>query len=552
MLRERLIDLLTEAAKKAQKEGKLPAVELPEITIERPQNAEHGDYASNFPLKLARTARANPMVIANELVALLSAAEEIESAVAAPPGFINFTLRNKWLNRQVDHILRDGESFGNNNIGKGKKVQVEFVSVNPTGPMHIAHGRGAILGSTLANVLGASGYQVEKEYYFNDAGNQMEIFKRSLYARYLQALDVKAEVPENGYMGNYMIDIANEIIAEHGNKFQKLPESEALKQLGDIGIKKVIDKIQKDLKQLRVEFDVWFREQSLYENGQYNKVMGLLRQGGFLAEKEGATWFVSTNLGEDKDNVVVRSNGLPTYFATDIAYHYNKFVERHFDKVIDIWGADHQGHVPRMKAVVAALGIDPERLQIIIHQMVTLKRGGELVRISKRTGDLITLEEVMNEVGVDACRFLLLARNASSQMDFDMELAKKQSQENPVYYVQYAHARISSIMRLVEEKNINFTDGDTGLLTAEPELTLIRKLLNFPELIEMATITSEPHHLAYYAQELATTFHAFYKECRVVTDDEALTKARIKLVLASKIVLAKTLHLMGMTAPERM
>jgi arginyl-tRNA synthetase len=543
---------LTEAAKKAQKEGKLPAVELPEITIERPQNAEHGDYASNFPLKLARTARANPMVIANELVALLSAAEEIESAVAAPPGFINFTLRNKWLNRQVDHILRDGESFGNNNIGKGKKVQVEFVSVNPTGPMHIAHGRGAILGSTLANVLGASGYQVEKEYYFNDAGNQMEIFKRSLYARYLQALDVKAEVPENGYMGNYMIDIANEIIAEHGNKFQKLPESEALKQLGDIGIKKVIDKIQKDLKQLRVEFDVWFREQSLYENGQYNKVMGLLRQGGFLAEKEGATWFVSTNLGEDKDNVVVRSNGLPTYFATDIAYHYNKFVERHFDKVIDIWGADHQGHVPRMKAVVAALGIDPERLQIIIHQMVTLKRGGELVRISKRTGDLITLEEVMNEVGVDACRFLLLARNASSQMDFDMELAKKQSQENPVYYVQYAHARISSIMRLVEEKNINFTDGDTGLLTAEPELTLIRKLLNFPELIEMATITSEPHHLAYYAQELATTFHAFYKECRVVTDDEALTKARIKLVLASKIVLAKTLHLMGMTAPERM
>jgi len=552
MLRERLISLLTAAATRAQKEGKLPAVALPEITIECPQNTEHGDYASNFPLKLARTARANPMVIANELVALLPAAEEIESAVVAPPGFINFTLRNKWLNSQVDRILQEGESFGNNNLGKGKKVQVEFVSVNPTGPMHIAHGRGAILGSTLASVLSASGYQVEKEYYFNDAGNQMDIFKRSLYARYLQALDVKAEVPENGYMGNYMIDIANEIIAEHGNKFQKLTEAEALTQLGDIGIKKVIDKIQKDLKQLRVEFDVWFREQSLYENGQYNKVMGLLRQGGFLAEKEGATWFVSTNLGEDKDNVVVRSNGMPTYFATDIAYHYNKFVERHFDKVIDIWGADHQGHVPRMKAVVAALGIDPERLQIIIHQMVTLKRGGELVRISKRTGDLITLEEVMNEVGVDACRFLLLARSASSQMDFDMELAKKQSQENPVYYVQYAHARISSIMRLVEEKNINFTDGDTGLLTAEPELTLIRKLLNFPELIEMATITMEPHHLAYYAQELANTFHAFYKDCRVVTDDEALTKARLKLVMASKIVLAKTLHLMGMTAPERM
>ena len=552
MLREILINLLTEVATKAQKEGKLPSVELPEITIERPQNAGHGDYATNFPLKLARIARANPMVIANELVALLPATEEIESAVAAPPGFINFTLKNTWLSCQVNCILHDGESFGNNNMGQGKNVQVEFVSINPTGPLHVGHGRGAILGSTLVNILSASGYKVEREYYFNDAGNQMDIFKRSLYARYLQSLGSKAEVPENGYMGNYMIDLAKEIIAEHGDIFQKLTETEALVQLGDIGIGKVKDKIKKDLKQLRVEFDMWFREQSLYENGQYDKVMKLLRAGGYLAEKEGATWFVSTNLGEDKDNVVVRTNGAPTYFATDIAYHYNKFLERHFAKVIDIWGADHQGHVARMKAVVAALGIDPEQLQIIIHQMVTLKRGGELVRVSKRTGDLVTLEEVMDEVGVDACRFFFLARSASSQMDFDLELAKKQSQENPVYYVQYAHARIASIMRLVDERKIDFTDGDTSLLTTEPELTLIRKLMDFHELIEMATITLEPHHLAYYAQELATTFHAFYKDCRVVTDDEALTKARIKLVMASKIVLAKTLHLMGMNAPDRM
>jgi arginyl-tRNA synthetase len=456
------------------------------------------------------------------------------------------------LNNQVDQILRQGEAFGNNNMGQGKKVQVEFVSINPTGPLHVGHGRGAILGSTLVNVLSASGYNVEKEYYFNDAGNQMDIFRRSLLARYLQSLGVKAEVPENGYMGNYMIDLAKEIIAEHGDKFQKLPETAALAQLGDIGIGKVKDKIKKDLTQLRVEFDIWFREQSLYENGQYEKVMGLLGKGSYLAEKEGATWFVSSNLGEDKDNVVVRSNGAPTYFATDIAYHYNKFIERHFELVIDIWGADHQGHVPRMKAVVAALGIDPEQLQIIIHQMVTLKRGGELVRVSKRTGDLITLEEVMEEVGVDACRFFFLARSASSQMDFDLELAKKQSQENPVYYVQYAHARIASIMRLVEEKQIKYADGDTSLLTTEPELTLIRKLLHFPELIEMATITLEPHHLAYYAQELANTFHAFYKDCRVVTDNAALTKARVKLVMASKIVLAKTLRLMGMNAPDRM
>jgi arginyl-tRNA synthetase len=552
MLRERLIDLLTKAAVRAQKEGKLPAVELPEITIEHPQNEEHGDYASNFPLKLARIARTNPMAIAKELVALMPAAEEIESAVATPPGFINFTLKNSWLNRQVDNILQYGDSFGNNDMGQGKKLQVEFVSANPTGPLHMGSGRGAILGSTLANVLAISGYEIEKEYYFNDAGNQMDMFKRSLYARYLQCLGIKAEVPENGYQGNYMIDFAKEIIAEHGDKFKKLPEFEAIAQLGEIGIDIVKDKIKEDLKLLRVEHDVWFREQSLYENGQYDKVMGLLRKGNYLAEKEGATWFVSQNLGEDKDNVVVRSNGAPTYFATDIAYHYNKFIERHFDKVIDIWGADHQGHVARMKAVVGALGIDPERLQIIIHQNVTMRRGGELVKISKRTGDLISLTEVIDEVGVDACRFFFLARSANSQMDFDLELAKKQSQENPVYYVQYAHARIASIMRLVEEKKINYADGDTGLLTTEPELTLIRKLLNFPELIEMVAITSEPHHLAYYAQELATTFHAFYKDCRVVTDDIAMTKARLKLVMASKIVLAKTLHLMGMTAPDRM
>jgi arginyl-tRNA synthetase len=552
MLREILIKALTEAAIKAQKEGKLPNVELPEITIERPQKAEHGDYASNFPLKLARIARANPMAIANELVALLPETAEIESAKAAAPGFINFTLKDAWLNRQVDHILAAGEKFGNNNLGQGQKVQVEFVSINPTGPLHVGHGRGAILGSALANVLAASGYKVEKEYYFNDAGNQMEIFKRSLYARYMQELGVKAEVPENGYMGNYMVDMAKAIVAEYGNKFQNLSETEALKQLGEIGIGKVKDKIKIDLKQLRVEFDVWFREQSLYENGQYDKVMAILNKGGYLADKEGAKWFVSQNLGEDKDNVVVRTNGIPTYFATDIAYHYNKFIERKFDRVIDIWGADHQGHVQRMKAVVAALGIDPEHLQIIIHQLVTLKRGGELVRVSKRTGDLITLEEVMEEVGVDACRFFFLARSAGAQMDFDLELAKKQSAENPVYYIQYAHARVGSIMRLAEEKKIDYSSGDTSLLTTEPELTLIRKLMNFPELIEMATLNSEPHHLAYYAQELANTFNGFYKDCRVVTDDEALTKARLKLVLASKIVLARTLHLMGMTAPEKM
>jgi arginyl-tRNA synthetase len=551
-MRKKLIDLLTEAVNIAQKNGTLPSVVLPEITIERPQNPEHGDYACNLPLKLARIARSNPMAIAKELAALLPAADEIESAVTAPPGFINFTLKNSWLSKQVDNILKAGEAYGNNNLGQGKSIQVEFVSANPTGPLHAGAGRGAILGSTLANVFAVSGYKTVKEYYYNDAGTQMEMFKHTLYARYLQSLGVPAEVPENGYHGSYMIDLAKEIINEQGNKFKSLPENEALSQLGVIGITKIKDQIQQDLASLRVEYDMWFREQTLYENGQYDKVMQLLREKGHLAEKEGAVWFVSTALGEDKDNVIVRSNGAPGYFATDIAYHYNKFIERKFDKVIDIWGADHQGHVTRMKAVVGALGIDPERLHIIIHQMVTLLRDGEKVRISKRTGDLITLDEVMEEVGVDACRFFFLARSANSQMDFDLELAKKQSQDNPVYYVQYAHARIASIIRLAEEKNISYADGDVSLLSTEPELTLIRKLLNFPELIETVTITMEPHHLAYYAQELATVFHAFYKDCRVVSDDEALTKARLKLVKAAQTVLAKTLNLMGMTAPDRM
>jgi len=393
---------------------------------------------------------------------------------------------------------------------------------------------------------------VEKEYYVNDAGSQIDAFYRSLYARYQQCLSIDAEMPSDGYLGSYMVDLAKEITAEEGDRFLSLPPKEALSELGQIGLAKLIEQIKSDLEQLGVSFDVWFSEQSLYDNGQYQRALSLLRQGGYIGEKEDATWFVSTALGEDKDNVVVRSDGSPTYFAADIAYHYNKFLERKFDKVINIWGADHQGHISRMKAVVSALGIAPERLVVIISQMVTLSRGGELVRISKRSGDIITLREVIDEVGADACRFFFASRSADSQMDFDLELAKKQSADNPVYYVQYAHARIASILRLAQQRGIDYTDGDVSLLTTEPELTLIRKMLLLPEMVEVVAYTLESHHLAYYAQELATVFHSFYKQCRVVSQNEALTKARLKLVAAAKIALARTLHLMGMTAPERM
>jgi arginyl-tRNA synthetase len=552
MLKETITKYLKDAITKQQQAGELPSMTIPAIVIEHPQNPEHGDYASSVCLKLARAAGDSPLTIANEIASLIKPSAEIESVTVAPPGFINFTLKNDWLAQQVDLILKNGDAYGNIELGQGSRVQIEFVSVNPTGPLHVGHGRGAILGSTLANVLTAAGYNVEKEYYINDAGNQIDAFRRSLYARYQQCLGIDVEMPEDGYVGEYLIDLAKEIMAEDGDRLRNLAEADVISELGQTGLEKMLGQIKTDLELLGVTFDVWFSEQSLYENKHYQTALSILKQQGHIAEKEGATWFVSTALGEDRDNVVVRTDGTPTYFATDIAYHYNKFLERQFDSVINIWGADHMGHVSRMKAVVGALGIDPERLTVIISQMVTLRRGGELVRVSKRSGDIITLRELVEEVGADACRFFFLSRTADSQMDFDLELAKKQSADNPVYYVQYAHARIASILRVARERGADSGDGDVSLLTTEPELTLIRKMLLLPEIVETIARTLEPHHLTYYAQDLATVFHSFYKQCRVVSDDEALTRARLKLVKAAKTVLGRTLHLMGMTAPERM
>ncbi|MCJ7768926.1 MAG: arginine--tRNA ligase, partial [Dehalococcoidales bacterium] len=387
-IRQKIIDWLQQAAVQAQKANKLPQVPLPEVSVERPQNAEHGDYATSFPLKLARAGGLEPLAIANIITKLIPNSPEIADIAVAPPGFINFTFSNDWLTHQLSSILATGATYGSIELGQGKRVQIEFVSVNPTGPLHVGHGRGAILGCALANVLDIAGFAVEKEYYINDTGNQIDAFNRSLYARYQQSLGVDTEMPAEGYFGNYIIELAKEIKEEQGDSLLKLPQQEAESRVGKVGLSKMVDRIRQDLGLLGVSFDVWFSEKSLYDNGQYHKVMSILKQGGYLADKESATWFVSTALGEDKDNVVVRSDGSATYFATDIAYHYNKFVERRFDRVIDIWGADHQGHVSRMKAVVSALGIDPERLKIIISQMVTLRRGGEMVRISKRSGDV--------------------------------------------------------------------------------------------------------------------------------------------------------------------
>ena len=552
MLKEKLVICLQQAVIKAQQEDSLVAVALPEIAMERPQNPEHGDFASVLPLKLARTMKMSPLAIAEKIAKHISLPPEIDSFSIAPPGFINFTLRDDWLAKQIESILTAGESYGDLALGKGSHIQLEFVSVNPTGPLHVGHGRGAVLGSTLANVFTAAGYSVEKEYLLNNVGHQIDVFNRSLYARYQQCLGKEISVPTDGYQGNYMIDLAKEIVDKEGDRFLALPVEEAASELGEIGLNKMVEEIKQDLKLINVEFDTWFSEKSLYHNKQYHQTMELLQREGYVTRKDNAVWFESSALGEDKDNVLVRSDGSPTYFASDIAYHYNKFLERKFDTVIDIWGADHQGHVPRMKAAIKALGKNPEQLKIIICQLITLSRGKEIIRISKRSGDIVTLRELVHEVRPDVCRFFFLSRSADSQMDFDIELAKKQSADNPVYYIQYAHARIASILRLAKQRKIDYSQGDVSLLTTGPELTLIRRLLLLPEIIEGVVNTLEPHHLPYYAQDIATVFHSFYKQCRVVSKDETLTKARLKLVRATQIALAKVLHLMGMTAPESM
>ena len=558
-VREQIAELVRQAIDSAQASDALPKVEVEDIAVERPQNAEHGDFATSLPLKLARPMRMNPLQIAERLAAHMPNGEQdgglLESATVARPGFINFSLNRNWLRAQIEAIRTDGAAFGDVNLGKGQRAQIEFVSANPVGPLHIAHARGGVIGSALANILQAAGYDVTREYYFNDAGAQIGHFARTLHARYLQQCGRDAEVHEDGYQGEYMVDLAAEIFGEEGERFLDMPEDDAIRTLGELGVAKFMDRIREDLAMLRIEFDEWFNEKTLFVNGQFEDSMALLEEKGYVTEREGAVWFASTLLGDEKDKVLVRGNGIPTYFASDVAYHYNKFFERKFDHVINIWGADHQGHALFMKALVAALGMAEDKLTLIINQLVTLKRGGETVRLSKRTGDIITLREVIDEVGSDACRFFFLSRAADSQMEFDLELAKEQSQENPVYYIQYAHARIASILRLAEERGIDWKEGDASLLAHEAELALIRKMLELPELIGMMANSLEAHHLPHYASDLATAFHWFYQNCRVVSGvegEEELSKARLKLVDAARVALARCLSLMVMDAPEKM
>ena len=547
--------LVAQAVETARNDGVVRLETMPDIQVEHPGNPEHGDFATNLPLRLARATRINPLELAQALVARTPESASIGQVEAAAPGFINFRLKDAWLQQQVDEVRSAGASFGNVDSGQGRKVMVEFVSVNPTGPVHVGHTRGAVLGSALANVLEAAGYQVTREYYVNDAGSQMEAFYRSVLTRYRQHYGQDAEMPSNGYLGDYISDVATEIAAVEGEKFLGLPEEQAIREIGDLAREKMVGLIRDDLSMIGVEFDNWFSERTLFESGEYEEALGQLREQGYLSTREDAVWFNSTMLGDEKDNVVVRTTGEPTYFASDIAYHHNKFVGRGYDSVVNIWGADHQGHVPRVKAAVEGLGINPDRLTILIAQMVTLKRGDEVVRASKRTGEFITLRELADEVGGDACRFFFLSRTPSTQMEFDLELAKKESSENPVYYVQYAHARNAGILNLARERNIDYSKGDVSLLNHPSELALIRHMLRLPELVQQMAQSLEPHHLAHFTMELATAFHGFYENCRVISanpEDGDVTLARLKLVESAQIVFRRSLEMMGMNAPERM
>jgi len=559
LVRDQIADMISTAMSVAQEAGALPEFALPAITVERSRQTGHGDYASPTCLQLARLARMSPRDIASRVVEHLPPAEFVSQVDVAGPGYINITLKPSWLAAQVPLILSSGDQWGCLDLGAGRRAQVEYVSANPTGPITVASTRNAVIGDVLANVLEAAGYEVEREYYVNDAGSQVRHFGESIYSRYMQALGHDVPFPDDGYQGNYVTELGVELAQEHGDHYVTAERLQAIRELGGQGIDRMIAWIREDLLALGLSFDTWFHEKSLYESGLFDRCLQRLRDSGHIVERDGATWFTSPEL--EADAVVIRSPGViaepserPTYLASDIAYVWNKLVDRGFDRAIYVWGADHHGDVPRVEAATRALGLDSGRIDLIIYQMVILKRGGEVVRMSKRTGDFVTLRDLLDEVGPDPIRFMLLTRTSDTTMDFDLDLAVAQSEKNPVYYVQYAHARISSILRYATERDWDVdSPGDETLLVHESELALVRKMLELQEVVAVAASQLAPHYLTFYAQELASAFHRFYRDCRVVDDTQPeLTRARLTLVRASQVTLSQALGLLGVSVPERM
>lgn len=559
LVRDRVAALIAAGLQAAQEEGALPYFEASNIIVERPRQPEHGDYASPLCLQLAREARMPPREIATRVVEHLPPALFVGQVEVAGPGYINVTLDTSWLTAQVEAILDAGEAFGDLESGRGQKVQVEYVSANPTGPLTIGSTRNAVIGDTLANVLAAAGFEVEREYYVNDAGSQVRMFGESIYARYAQALGQDEPFPEDGYHGGYVVEMGRQMAQQYGDQYLNMSRTEAVRGLGREGIARVLEEVRQDLAALGIEFDTWFHEKSLRKSGLLEHVLQMLRDRGHIVERDDAVWFTSPDL--DADAVVIRSPQVipepserPTYLASDAAYVWNKLVERGFDRAIYVWGADHHGDVPRVKAVAKALGLDPEQVVLILYQLVNLKRSGEAVRMSTRRGEFVTLRELLDEVGPDPIRFMLLTCTVDATIDFDLDLAVEQSEKNPVYYVQYAHARIASILRYAVDLGWDLeAQGDVSLLTHESELALIRKMLKLPEVVALAATQLAPHYLTFYAKDLAAVFHAFYRDCRVVVPEEPeRTQARLMLTRAARLTLARALALLGVTAPERM
>ena len=533
--------------------------ELPEgfmVRLERPRQAGHGDWATNIAMQLAKPFGMRPRELADKLIDKVPLGEIVEKAEVAGPGFINFTLASNWITEAIKSTIAQNVNYGRVNSGEGRRIQVEFVSANPTGPLHMGHGRGAAVGDITASILDFAGWDVEREYYINDAGLQMELLGKSAQSRYFEALGRgdEAPMPEDGYHGEYMTDIARSFVDKYGEEPAKKPLEETVEFFSVETGKIVTEMIRKDLEEFGVTFDVWFSEKSLYDNGQVEPAMEELKKRDYAYEEEGALWFRSTLFGDDKDRVLIRTNGVPTYFTSDVAYLKNKY-DRNFEKLIYVWGADHHGYVPRLKSVNKAFGHPDDAVDVLLIQMVNLLRDGKPVQMSKRAGTIITLREIMDEVGVDATRFFFVMRRCDSTLDFDLELAKKATSENPVFYVQYAHARICSIYRELEERGVTLPgieEFDVSLITDQSEINLAKAISRLPEEVAKSADEFAPHRIAYYATELAEAFHSFYNSQRILGVDEPVMKTRILLMEAAKITLKNVLGLLGVSAPEKM
>ncbi len=554
IMRKMIKTLVEGAFERLVEEKELPASKLKEgHLISVPKQEQHGDYASNLAMVMASVLKMPPRQIAEKLKGVLEENPDFEKIEVAGPGFLNFFFSDSFWHRRLVEIKEKGSTFGSTDTGQGKKVLVEFVSANPTGPLHVGHGRGAAVGDSLCRILKAAGFKVESEYYINDVGNQMNTLGRSVYLRYQEVLGREIEFPDECYKGEYIRDIAREIVEEYGDRFLDMDLDECLEFFTEKAVSKIFKGIKDDLDLFRVHFDNWFSERTLHDSGYVEETIAILMKKGIIYEKDGALWFRTSDFGDEKDRVVKRSNGVLTYFAADIAYHRHK-VERGFDMLVDIWGADHHGYVPRVKAALKALGYEPERLNVLLVQLVNLLEGGKVKAMSTRAGEFVTLRQVLDDVGVDATRFIFLTRKCDSHLDFDLDVARKQSQENPVYYVQYAHARLCSVFATAADRGIELAPDsvDVSLLSDSEEIGLMKFLVRFPEVVAASATSLEPHRISYYLTELAGMLHKYYTKHRFIGDDPELTQARLLLAEVTKTVLRNGLELLGVEAPEKM